>query len=299
MTEPDPSTIPLQPVPDLSALPAADAGGQAIGSVYGSLAEADSGLIRYVDVALEGANRHVLVPIGHVRVVERTGPDPELRLRAAVLDDLATIPSYAPGRQVIDDGYERELLDAYGKVFYGDHYYAHPAYDHVHLFAGEHPIVRGPPARPATRRPRRPRPEPTLVLLSAEPDLDIAEGEPNIVGWPFYTDADLPSGHVRDLIVDPDSLDARYVVIDAMDGAGDLILPIGYLQINAAEPAVVAPGLRHDDLADIGRFDPADLSRASEDQIRRSLQGRVFDRRRYELPDYRDGRYVDRRAGSR
>lgn len=297
MTEPHETAVPLRPVPDLSRLPASDAGGRPIGSVYGSLAEADSGLIRYVDIALDTANRHVLVPIGHCRVVERAGPDPELRLRAAVLDDLTAIPAYAPDRLPVDRRYERDLLDAYGRMFYGDRYYAHPAFDHARLFAGTHPIVRDDrsdraPLRKAAAGRR-------LELLGESPDLRIADDEPRIIGWPFMTDADLPSGRVRDLLVDPGTLEARYVVIDAMDDAGDLILPIGFLRIDPDEPAVIAPGLRHDDLADIERFDAAELGRASEERLRQSLAGRVFDRRRYELPDYRDGRVVDRRADSR
>src|SRR5690606_22400233 len=115
--------------PDLSSLPAADAGGRPIGRVYGCLAEADSGLIRYVDIALDEQDRHVLVPIGHVRVVNGTRTEPEVRLRAAVLEDLAEIPVYVPDGEPIDDGYERDLLEAYAKTFYGDRYYAHPAYD--------------------------------------------------------------------------------------------------------------------------------------------------------------------------
>jgi len=298
MSEPAENAAPLRPVPDLSQMPASDAGGQPIGRVFGSLAEADSGLIRYVDIALDDAARHVLVPIGHVRVLDRSGAEPELRLRAAVLDDLASIPAYAPERRSLDERYERELLDAFGRVFYGDRYYAHPAFDHTRLFAGAHPIVREPSAAQAARAEVGP-PEHRLVPLRERSDLRVADGEPDIIGWPLMTDADLPSGRVRDLLVDVLSLEVRYVVVDAMDGAGDLILPIGFLHLEPTEPAVLAPGLRHDDIARIERFDPAELGRASEERLRRAVEAHVFDRRRYELPDYRDGRYVDRRSSLR
>jgi hypothetical protein len=290
-------TAPLKPVPDLSDLPVSDAGGRPIGSVFGTLADVQGGLLRYVDIALVATGhdraRHVLVPIGHVRIEERNGGEPEVRLRVAVLDDLTAIPAFAPDQAPLDEEFERELLEAYGRIFYGDRYYAHPAYDHDGLYAGPHPIVRTEAEQP------RPSSKPHLCLFSEASDLRLVDGEPDIVGWPLMTDADLPSARIRDLLVDPGSLEVRYIVADPIDEAGDLVLPIGFLQIADDEQAVYAPGLRHDDLADVRRFDAAHFERADEDTLRKDIDTHVFDRRRYQLPDYRDGRIVDRRSDSR
>ena len=63
---------PLRPLSDLAGTPVDDVEGQSAGTVYGALAEAETGLVRYFDVALPDGDRHVLVPIGHARL-ERSG----------------------------------------------------------------------------------------------------------------------------------------------------------------------------------------------------------------------------------
>ena len=75
----------LRPVPDLGGLAVEDASGLSVGELYGSLIEAETGLVRYVDLELDTLDRHVLVPIGHARVHERDG-GPRLRLRAELAD---------------------------------------------------------------------------------------------------------------------------------------------------------------------------------------------------------------------
>ncbi len=284
--------IPLRPVPDLEGLRVADAGGRPIGRLVGSLAEADTGLIRYLDLSLNGEPRHVLIPIGHTRI-RKADHKPEVRLRAVVLDDLQRVPTYDPASPAIDDGYERALITAYGRSFYGDRYYAHPAFDHSGLFAGEHPIV---PAREPIAAQARPPSEPTLALFSKQSDYRIASGEPDIIGWPLMTDADLPSGTVIDLVVDLDAELVRYVVVDVTDHRGPVLLPIGFLQLDARSASVYAPGLRHDDLATLPRFTMGQIERDVEEVVHDTLHGRLLDRRRYALPEFRDGRITNRRA---
>lgn len=278
--------VALRPVSDLGGLPVSDAGGRPIGRLYGSLVEADSGLIRYLDLSLDDAQRHVLVPIGHARI--RDGRGPRVRLRAAVLEDLERIPSWSG---TLGDGYERDVIMAFGRSLYGHPYYAHPAYDHSGLYAGEHPIVRKPeppPPRPATVAPH-------LALLSQRPDYEITPGEPNIIGWSLMTDADLPSGTVDDLIIDIDEERVRYIVVDIVDAGGRVLLPVGFLQLDEPDHAVYAPGLRHDDLADLPRYTAAEIAADFEALVYDALQNRLLDRRRYDLPDFRVGRLTDRR----
>ncbi len=146
---------PLRPVRDLAGIHVRDASGVTIGSIWGSLADAHTGLIRYLDVALDDPPRHVLVPIGHARLramettnggVTRAGTlsdAHELRLRAALLEELTAIPAYTPAGNV-DEGYEHALLRAHGQLFHGERYYAHPAFDHRGFYAGPHPLAREP-----------------------------------------------------------------------------------------------------------------------------------------------------------
>lgn len=280
--------VALSPVPDLGGLPVSDAGGRPIGRLFGSLAEADSGLIRYLDLSLDDAQRHVLVPIGHARI--RDGR-PRVRLRAAVRDDLERIPSWSG---TLEDGYERDVIMAYGRSLYGHPYYAHPAYDHSGLYAGEHPIVRKPEPPP----PRPAKVAPHLALLSRRSDYEIVPGEPDIEGWALMTDADLPSGTVIDLVIDVDDERVRYVVVDVTDGGGRVLLPVGFLQLDEPDRSVYAPGLRHDDLADLPRYTAEEIAADYEGLVWDALHNRLLDRRRYALPDFRDGRLTDRRRSS-
>lgn len=278
--------VPLRPVSDLGGLPVSDAGGRPIGRLFGSLAEADSGLIRYLDLSLDDGQRHVLVPIGHARV--RDGRRPRVRLRAAVRDDLDAIPNWAG---TLEDGYERNVIAAYGRSLYGHPYYAHPAYDHSGLYAGEHPIVR----KPEPAQPLPPRIAPHLALLSQRSDYEIAPGEPDIDGWPLMTDADLPSGRIVDVVIDIDEERVRYVVAEVSDGGGRVILPVGFLQLDEPDRSVYAPGLRHDDLAELPRYTEEEMAADFEALVHDTLRDRLLDRRRYALPDFRDGRMTDRR----
>lgn len=281
--------IPLRVVPDLGGLPVSDAGGRPVGKVYGGLAEADTGLLRYLDVSLESLQRHILIPIGHTRIRQQdTGTD--VRLRAAVLADLEKIPTYHPEEQPVDDGYEREVLAAYGRTFYGDRYYAHPAFDHGGLYAGEHPIVHeaeAVPTRPVTRA--------RLLPLSQAKNYRLAKGEPDVIGWELMTDADLPSGEVSDLVVDLEDQQVRYVIVEVADGEGAVPLPVGFLVLDERRRRVRATGLRHDDLAALPRLGETGVTRKMEDAVHDVLRGRFIERRRYSLPDFGAGRLTDRR----
>lgn len=282
----------MRVVPDLRGLPVADAGGRPIGQVYGGLAEADTGLLRYLDISLESARRHILVPIGHTRINKQQDRT-DVRLRAAVLADLENIPTYRPEERPVDDGYEREILAAYGRAFYGDRYYAHPSFDHGGLYAGEHPIVQ----EPAPVRAGEPDTRARLLRLSEAKNYRLAKGEPDIVGWDVMTDADLPSGEISDLIVDLEDRQVRYVVVEVADGEGAVPLPVGFLVLDERRRRVRAPGLRHDDLAVLPRLDSTGVTRRIEDVVQDVLRGRFIERRRYSLPDFGAGRLTDRRRG--
>jgi hypothetical protein len=270
-------TVVLRPVRDLGGLDVDDSTGIPVGKLFGSLIEADTGLVRYVDLELATLNRHVLVPIGHARVRdEKTGHS--IRLRAALLEDLEQIPPFPADLSHVDDPFERALLEAYGRTFHGERYYAHPAYDHDGLYVGEHPVVgTGEPA------------DETLIRLAYLPGWRIAEGEPDIRGWPLVLEQDR-SLTVRDLIVQPSAEKVRYVVLAGPADDVARLLPVGFLSVDAAAQLVWAPGLTAEDVAALPAYDGGGVHREQEDRLNTVLRRRLNGRRRYALPDYRTGR---------
>lgn len=226
---------PLRPVRDLRGTEVEDVDGRYAGELYGALTDPESGLIRYLDLALDRDRRHVLVPIGHTRFDSHLGRA-EVHLRAASRDELSEIPPYEPDAQEPDGPYQQAVLAAHGRLFYGERYYAHPAYDHSGLYAGEHPIIRGP-TPPTAMLP--------LAPLAELPGYRVMDDEPDIRGWPLFTGDGTRAGSIDDLIVDTDAEKVRYAVVSyAENGATRrVLLPVGFLQVADADELVRALAL--------------------------------------------------------
>src|SRR5687768_5048729 len=101
---------PLIASQDLNELAVYDADGVPIGQTFGVLTDAESGLVRYFDIALDERRRHVLVPVGHARIEKHLGRM-RVRLRAAGAQDLDEIPAYEPHVPWNDDDVQNELLN--------------------------------------------------------------------------------------------------------------------------------------------------------------------------------------------
>jgi hypothetical protein len=255
---------PLVPSRDLTGMPVHDVTDLLAGHVYGVLGEADSGIVRFLDVMLSDDGTHVLIPIGHARL-EQALDQTHVRLRAARLEDLRAVPPYNPADGWPGPEYARQMATLHGRFFRGDHYYAHPAYDHGTLFAGPHPIVLA----------EKPAPVSPLLLL-ARSDYGVARGEPDVVGW-TVVDADGSTiGTVEDLVLDPVAKRVRYVVVRQPD-SGRRLLPIGYLELQP-ESRLNLPGLLAADVNALPAFKGEAPTRVEEDalrdQIERALDGR-------------------------
>ena len=280
--------IPLRPVADLRGLATADATGVPAGDLYGALVEADTGLVRYLDLALVpdgvcaprteeelAAARHILVPIGHARIVADDAP--HVKLRAALLEELQGIPDYVES-DPIDDPYESAILDAHGRSFHGERYYSHPGYEHRNIYAGEHPILGEPPADGGAQ---------LLQPLSELTQYRIASDEPDIRGWRIATEGAGSGGIVRDVVVDTAALKVRYVVVELERDDRSVLLPIGFLQLAADTETLHAPALRADDLDVLPAYEGGPVDRYDEDVVQQMLRDMLKGPRRYALPDFR------------
>jgi hypothetical protein len=265
---------PLHPSRDLHDLPVYDSAQIPIGKTFGVLTEPDSGLVRFFDVALDGRARHVLIPVGHARMEKHLGAM-RLRLRVATVNELERIPAYEPHIAWQEDRFQNELLDSFGRLFEGQRYYAHPAYDHTGLYAGTHPILRESLAPVAVSGLRR---------LSDMAGFRVADGEQDVRQWDLLGDHVARLGRVTDLVIDPDAQQVRYLVVRREVDDRETALPIGYAELGADS---VHCALTPDDMLTLPEFSGADLTRDDEVAIRLALDARLRGKRLYLRPDFR------------
>jgi sporulation protein YlmC with PRC-barrel domain len=273
---------PLSQVSDLRGTPVVDVDGSVIGNVFGALAEVNSGLIRYIDVAIDSAPKHVLVPVGHARVDREEG-GARMKLRAATLTDLDAVPTYDPSEGTVDEPFERSVLSSLGRLFYGERYYAHPAYDHNGLYAGEHPIVRvGDVPRPAETDSFATG----LVPLGQLAGYRIADGAPDVRDWGVVAGDGTRVGRVADLVVDTEAETIRYLVV-ANDGAPAALVPIGYTRVDRRHQRVELPVFTPEDLLALRVYQEGDVvSRAVENSVRDAVEQMLSGARRFDRADF-------------
>jgi hypothetical protein len=286
----DPSQ--LRQVQDLAGIAVEDASGVPTGELFGALIEDETGLVRYLDLDLARLDRHVLIPIGHARVREHEREGTRFRLRAALLEDLEQIPPFPADIGQVDDPFERELLEAYGRTFHGERYYAHPSYDHVGVFTGERQVTGSADGTVVTGTADEPGPDGAagpvpLRRLAYLPGWRVAADEPDVRGWRLALDGGADY-RVHDLIIDMDTEQVRYVVVASADGATARLLPLGFMELDGAEHTLRAPGLTSRDLVALPAYQGTNLTRDKEEQLCAALRQRLRGRRRYALPDFRN-----------
>ena len=275
---------PLAQVSDLRGTPVVDVDGADVGSVFGALAEVNSGLIRYIDVAIDQAAKHVLVPIGHARV-DRTEGGAAMKLRAATIADLDAVPTYDPAEGAVDEPFEHSVLSSLGRLFYGERYYAHPSYDHNGYYAGEHPIVRVGEAHTLTGSD-----DTGMIPLHSLPGYRIADGAPDVRGWRVVAADAAEVGSVADLIVDTAAETIRYVVV-ADDGRPAALVPVGYSRVDRKHSRIELPVLTAEDLDALRVYQPGEpVSRAIEDAVRNRIEELLSGPRRFGRADFAAGR---------
>lgn len=259
---------------DLAGLSTTDVEDRPVGALFGSLAEAETGLIRYLDVSLSGDSRHVLVPIGHARI-DREAVPPRVRLRAATYEDLMQVPTYEGEGTTVDRAYQDRLMDAHGRLFYGSRYYAHPAYDH-----------RGLPGADGTGG--EPAPQPTLRPLSALTDFQVSDPARDIRGWSLVDRRGEHVAEIAELLADEEARQVRYVILSLDEAGREAALPVGFVEIDGPARTGVTPSLTRDDIRLLPAYEDP-LTRADENRILATLESRLTGARYYHRPDFRPG----------
>ena len=278
---PGPAAPPrLVPTPDLAGLSTRDVEDRPVGELFGSLAEEGTGLIRYLDISINGQERHVLVPIGHARV-DRDAVPPRVRLRAATFEDLMAVPTYEPAATDLSPEYQGEVMEAHGRLFYGSRYYAHPAFDHRGLYAGRTPVAGPEVPEPAPEEGR-------LRPLAELTGFRVARDEQDIRGWPVVDMKHREAGEVDELLVDIAAKQVRYVVVWLEAAERCAAVPVGYLEIDTDARQVATPALMREDVLLLPEYQPP-LTRADENRVHATLEARLSGDRLFERPDFRTG----------
>lgn len=278
----------LAPSGDLAGLSTSDVEERPVGKIFGALAEVETGLIRYLDVAIAQPPRHVLVPIGHARI-DRESVPPRVRLRAATHEDLLSIPEFSPEKPDLGVEFQNQLMHGHGRLFYGSRYYAHPAYDHrsgLEAVKDERADGREEPAAAEEDGGRRRGERSRLEPLSSLAGYVVAKRSVDIRGWVVDDEDSTHAGEVSELLVERESREVRYVVIRLDRPARETALPVGYVEIDTERSRVYTPVLEVEDLRVLPAYEPP-LTREDENRILASLEGRLTGDRYFSRPDFR------------
>ena len=113
-----------------------------------------------------------------------------------------------------------------------------------------------------------------IAPLSSLKDFQIAEGFRDIRGWKVLAAGDAEVGSVHDLLIDVDTMRARYVdvrlnsTLATADGDRDVLVPMSVARIDNETQKVVVP-LTVDRVSLLPPYDHAHLLRVHEAEIRR------------------------------
>ena len=269
------SPPPLVSSTDLAGLSASDVEGAPVGELVGALSEEGTGLIRYLDIAIRNAGRHVLVPIGHARIDGESVP-PRVRLRAATHRDLLSVPEFVEDETPMDAEYQDKVMQVHGHLFYGSRYYAHPAYDHSALTAGETPVV-GPEGEPEVHG---------LEPLTALPKFHLSRQTRDLRGWTVVDEDGETVGTICDLLVETGARRVRYVVVELRSPQRETILPIGYIRPADDADCVHIPALTVEDIRLLPPYEPP-LTREEENRLHAAIEGRLSGDRYFRRADFR------------
>ncbi len=113
-----------------------------------------------------------------------------------------------------------------------------------------------------------------IAPLSSLKDFQVAEGYRDIRGWKVLAADDSEVGNVHELLIDMDSMRARYVdvrlhsTLAAADGDRDVLVPMAAARIDDKTEAVVVP-LTVERVSLLPPYDHEHLLHAHEAEIRR------------------------------
>ncbi len=113
-----------------------------------------------------------------------------------------------------------------------------------------------------------------IAPLSSLKDFQVAEGYRDVRGWKVLAADDKEVGNVHELLIDMDTMRARYVdvrlhsTLAAADGDRDVLVPMSAVRIDNETERVMVP-LTVERVSLLPPYDHAHLLRVHESEIRR------------------------------
>jgi uncharacterized protein (TIGR02271 family) len=145
-----------------------------------------------------------------------------------------------------------------------------------------------------------------LVLLSDAKDLKVAEGNPDVRGWDVLASDGTEVGEVKDLLVDPAALKARYLVVELEEDVAGVkgrraLIPVGAARLDDRDDNVLLPGVTPEVLLGFPAYREGQFSREYEESLRERLGGRAVapstaGPNYYEHEHFDEGRFYGRRG---
>lgn len=235
--------------------------GEKVGEVEDLLVD-ESGTIRYLDVDLGAAHKHVLIPMDRARIddAERVVWVPGLN-RA----QLEGVPAYDHDPSALTPEYEERLEQAYrgSWTIAGRDEGITGTTPGGRLRGYEAGITRRMATTPSSGR---------LAALVEMSEFEVAPGEVDPRGWNLILADQRRAGIVHDLVIDTDALRVRYLDCElTLPGSGGrhILVPIGATRLDTQDLVVYVDGVTTEALDDIPSFPGLPLAPETEEQIHR------------------------------
>jgi hypothetical protein len=214
----------------------------------------DSGSIRYLDVDIAAARKHVLLPIERARVDEA---ESVVWVPGLSLSQFEEVPRYDHDPDTLTDEYQDQVAAAYS--------WTPPP---------RRGVVRESQApEPAAAPGRTPRSGP-LASLTEMGQYEVVAGDDDPRGWDLVMSDQRRVGKVHDLLIDPAALKVRYLdcVLTAPEaghpaGGRHILVPIGYTRLDGREKIVYVDAISSAAVTELPSYPGVPLAPEDEDRI--------------------------------
>ena len=102
--------------------------------------------------------------------------------------------------------------------------------------------------------------QPDRLASLSESDYEIADGQPDILGWDIEDSDGVKIGEVDDVLYDPQTNKVRYIVLDTENNdleleEGHVLIPIGVAELQEDDDTVLVPDITFEQLTSLPLYE--------------------------------------------